>query len=177
VTDGSDPRERTALASSVRTPLGFFALVALILDGALIATAAATERLSLWPPLILLAALVAAFLIVILVKPLALYHPADWPAKANSVTVCLVFPVQAIDLDFDTDQCLVEVRDLRGRRRFKGGAGIVLGHGGWTVRLSEDIEPSDSVRLELRERNGDRWTAGPFAPYERSIDVTRGRQG
>ena len=161
----------TAVLNSVKTPLGFFALLALIVDGVLIASATATDKVSVWVPVGILGFLIVCVFAIILVKPLALYHPKDWPAQKKTVTVNLIFPIESIQVDLDINQCALEVRDQEGRRKHMGTPNLTFGHGGWSFRLIEKVEPFDSVRLELIERNGRKWRVNPFAPYETEAKV------
>lgn len=149
----------TSILDAVRTPLGFFTLIALILDGVLLATAGLTEEVPMWAPIGLLGLLVAGVFVIVWVKPDALYRP-------KTVTVSLLFPIEAIEVDLDIEQCTLEIRDERGRKRRAGTPNLTFGFGGWSFQLPQDVKPSDSVRLELVESNGRRWKVNPLAPYE-----------
>jgi hypothetical protein len=151
----------SGLIQAVRTPLGFFALIALILDGVLIVAASSTARLPLWAPLLVLAFLVACVVIIVLVRPEALGDP-----ELRAVTVSLVFPhLAAIDVDLDTDNCRLVVRDRDGHLRGEAKPNLTFGHGGWVCRLTQ-IGLADSVWLDLKEANGRAWRVKPFTPYE-----------
>ena len=156
----------TSVLSSVKTPLGFFALLALILDGILLATGALTAKVSMWAPIGLLGLLIVCVFAIVLMKPHALYHPTDWPVQEKAVTVNLLFPIAAIDVDLHVEQCVLEVRDRAGNRKHRGTPNLIFGHGGWAFQLIEEVESSDSVRLELTEHNARKWRVNPFAPYE-----------
>lgn len=156
----------TSVLNSVRTPLGFFALLALILDGILLGTAAVTAAVPMWAPLLLLGFLIACVFTIVLIKPHALYHPREWPAHEKTAMVNLLFPIEPIEVDLDVEQCIVEVRDKEGHRKYRGTPNLTFGHGGWTFQLMENVDSSDSVRLELMEHNGRKWRVNPFSPYE-----------
>ena len=164
----------TSVLNSVRTPLGFFALLALILDGILLVLAAATKDVSMLAPIILLALLILCVFSIVLIKPLALYHPKDWPARGKITTVVLVFPVEAIQVDLDINQCILEIRYKNGKIKSPGTPNLTFGNGGWAFQLREEVEPSDSIRLELIENSGRKWRINPFTPHEivaRAIQV------
>lgn len=158
----------TPVLNSVKTPLGFFTLLALILDAILVGTAARIEEVTIWAPIGLLGLLLVGVFVIVLYKPLALYHPSDWPK--TPLTVNLVFPIEPIEVDLNIEQCVLEVRDKEGRRKHSRTPNLTLGYGGWSFQL-EDIEPSDSIRLELIEHNGQEWRVNPFAPYETEAKV------
>lgn len=156
------PRSWPSIISSVKTPLGFFVLLALIVDGAL----AFRQQTPLLVPAALLALLIICVFVIVVFKPLALYHPDDWPAKARPMIVTLLFPIEAIQIDLDENDCIVEIRDQGGKPKQKAHPNLTFGNGGWIIRLTDDLEPSDSVRLELIEHSGKRWRTNPFAPYQ-----------
>lgn len=163
----------TSIINAVQTPLGFFTLFALILDGILIAVAATTDKISLWVPLIILALLLLCVTAIAMIKPKVFYHPRDWPAD-RVVVVKVVFPeIQPIDVDIDENNCYLVVRNRRGK--FRRALNLVLGQGGWQCELP-DINPSDAVRLEIAEASGRRWQVRPFDPYETVVTASRWRE-
>lgn len=155
----------TSVLNSVKTPLGFFALVLLVLDGIILATAPLTQ-IPVLAPVGVLGVLVAGVFAIVWKKPLVLYHPKDWP---KAVTVNLLFPIEAIQVDLDVKQCILEIRDREGREKPKVTPNLKWDRGGWTFQLPEDVVDTDSVRLELVEHNGRKWKVKPFPPY--GIDV------
>jgi hypothetical protein len=162
----------TSVLSSVRTPLGFFTLVALILDGVLVALAAA-GKVNILAPIILLGLLCVGVSAIVILKPLALYHPSEWAAadkKNVRVTVALTFPdgIQPFEVDFDTEKCVIDVRDMLNQARYKGPPNTIFGEGGWALRLPDTIEPGDNVRLNLADTQGRRWRVNPFNPFATS---------
>ena len=169
----AETKDWTALVNSVKTPLGFFALLALILASILTGAAALTDKISVWAPLGLLGALFAAVTLIALFKPLVLYHPSDWPVTHKPVTVCVLFPADSADVDLDIEKCLLEVRDKLGQSKQKNIPNLVFGHGGWVFQVAETVEPTDSVRLELMEVNGRRWRVKPFPPYEARVQAAK----
>jgi len=153
------------IVRSVRTPLGFFTLAALVLDGVLTVTTSVTNVPIVFPVL-LFGMLIVVVSAIAVIKPLALYHPSDWPKKSTPVTVNLVFPIKPIDVDLEVGKCVLEVRDVTGRVKPNVVPSLTFDHGGWSLNLTEDVEASDSVRLELVEHSGRKWRVKPFTPYE-----------
>lgn len=154
----------TSALNAVKTPLGFFAMVALIIDGALLVTAALTDKVSMLAPVGLLGFLIVCVFAIVWKKPYALYHPKDWPQR--TLRVNLLFPIEDIDIDLDVEHCFLEVRNKEGVVKRRITPNLTFGHGGWTVQLSEDVETYDSVRMEFIENNGQKWKVNPFALYE-----------
>jgi hypothetical protein len=123
----------------------------------------------MWAPIGLLGLLIVCVSAIVLIDPRALYHPKDWPpVQEKPVMVILIFPIEAIQVDLDVEQCTLEVRDETGHRKPIRAPTLAFGPGGWYFQL-KDVEPSDSVRLELIEHNGRKWRIKPFAPYETTV--------
>jgi hypothetical protein len=161
VTDNPDPGKRVSIIEAVKTPLGFFTFVALILDALLVGAGALTDRVLLWAALGVLVLLVLLVAAIVVFKPDALYGPA------KRVTVNLVFP-DPIEVELDAANCLLEVSDNQNRVKLKCPPDLVWEPGGWTLRLG-DVDVSDGVRLDLVEHNARRWRVNRFAPYQKSV--------
>ena len=161
----------TTVINSVRTPLGLFTLLALILDGVLIAVSASTAKISIWAPILLLALLILCLTIIVLINPKALFHPRDWPLERH-VKVILRFPqgINPINIDLMSDNCTLEIRDLHGRKKLITKPELRIGQDVWYLLLA-DVEPTDSVRLELVDSNNQRWKILPFDPFETRVDA------
>jgi hypothetical protein len=163
-------RDRVSILGSVRTPLGFFTLVALILDGVL-AAATLTGNMPFWAPISLLFFLIAGFFIVVFFKPWVLYPPGEWPR--TDITVNIIFP----DISFrnlDVDKSVMEVRyGKEEQKKERLQPNLTHGPGGWSFLLVERLDSTDSVRLELFEKNGERWTVGPFAPFQTKVEAIK----
>ena len=151
------------IIKAVRTPLGFFSLLVLVVDAVL--AVAAPGQLPWGVPAGLLALLIVSVFLIAFFRPKALYHPSDWP-KPRNLTVTLVFPVDPFGVDLDTDKGVLDIRDKRGKPRHRVRPNLVFGHGGWVFELPDDLEPSDSIRLQLWENTGAGWKTNPFAPYQ-----------
>jgi hypothetical protein len=169
-----------AIINAVQTPLGFFTVVALILDAVLLGASLATARVTMWAPIVLLGLLIVGVFVIAWFRPLALYHPRDWPKKGKGVTVKLLFfdeevktpnPIEPINVDLDVQQCGLMIKDERGRRKSKATPNLIWSQGGWTLRLPEDIVDTDGVYLELVERSGRVWEPKPFTPYETQVRI------
>lgn len=174
MSNNTQSRDWTPVLNSVKTPLGFFTLLALILDGLLMAVATRVEEVTIWAPIGLLGLLLISVFIIVLRDPKALYHPDDWPKELidnKDLIVNLVFPVEPHKVQLNTDECVLEVRTKDRRTKYKGPPTIRFGHGGWSVKLTEDIEPSDTIYLELIEDDGREWRVNPIAPYETEAKV------
>lgn len=163
---GSGGEAWSSVIAAVRTPLGLFALIALVISASLTAAATLTDEVSIWAPLALLGLVVVAVFVIVLAKPDALYHPS----ARRPLTVSVSFPVAPIDVELDSDHCTVTIRDQQGRPKPEVGSNLTFGHGGWVLRL-EGLDQTDSVRLELVEYNGRSWRVNPFSPYETSVNA------
>ncbi len=161
---------RQAILASVRSPLGFFTLIALIADGVL-GGGTLTGKVPWWAPVGLLLVVLGLFWLVVFFRPAALYAPSP----KTPVTVSLVFP-PAIRVQLDIEKCSLEVRDSEGRPREPKTRPANLTQDVfkiWSIRLGSDVQPEDSVRLELLEVGGQRWTVNPFLPYVTSQQPVR----
>ena len=150
------------MLKSVRTPLGFFTLIALILDGWVMWMGSSQKQ-----PLLLGAALALLALVLIFVftivwcRPHVLYHPSDLQIS----TINLIFPNEDGEFDVDTDKSRIEIRDNAGKKIFQFKPNLVLGHGGWYLNLEGLIAPTDSVSLYISTTDGQKWKVRAFAPY------------
>ncbi len=160
-----------SVVNAVRTPLGLFALLALVVDASLVFVASSSERLSLWAPVCLLGFLILCVFAVVMVKPTALYHPSDWPQPSSTITVALVFPEEYLDIGLLAEHSLLEIRNEEGRVKLSREPNLTFGPGGWVVKLTGAVASLDSVRLELVDETGRRWRADPFAPFERTVQL------
>ena len=153
------------IIGSVKTPLGFFTLAALILD-AILTLMAQFSGLSILAPLAVLLILIVCVFVIVMKRPEALYPPGDWPAAKHRVRVNLSFPIEAINVDLDIQRCALEILDANGKAKYAGPPNLRFGPGGWSMELSESVEPGDAVAMELVERGGRKWRVLRFAPYE-----------
>ena len=157
-----------SVIEAVRSPLGFFTLIALILDGALIAAAAATEEVSLLLPLLLLA------LLVLIVAGIAVWRPHSlYPPTGASLLVTLIFPNGVTDVDLVRESCVLEVRDARGKTVRSTPDLFWAVSGYWALRL-RDVDETHTVRLELVDSIGRRWNVRAFLPYASTQPVLAG---
>jgi hypothetical protein len=165
-------RNWVPIINAVQGPLSFFALSALILDAIFLDISALTDRISLWAPFIVFVILLLFVFIITMTKPRALYNPRDLPSE-KFVTIKVLFPdhLKPIDVDIDGDKCQLLIRDKHSRPKSERNLSLLLGSGGWYFRLLEEVENSDSVRLEIVERNGRRWEVKPFDPYETVVQA------
>jgi hypothetical protein len=163
------------IISAVRTPLGFFTLAMLILDGVLMITATSTEKISLLAPVVLLGFVIVFVFLIVWFKPELLHYAGD----RQIIRVNVLFPkpdssilkkyseVDLVRVSLNAEQCLLEIRSKQGQIKYRGTPpNLALGYGSgvWTLELLEDIEPGDFVRLELVEHDGQRWRVDQFVP-------------
>jgi len=163
------------IIGSVKTPLGFFTLISLILDAILLGGSVLTDKLPMWMPISILGLLVVCVFVIMYKKPMALYPPEYWETKKR-MNVKLLFhprnleePMEAIDVDLNVIECELKVRDEQNQARSMPVPKLTLGHGGWTFQLPEDVVDTDSIRLELIEHNSKKWKVISFPPYETNV--------
>lgn len=160
----TDQGQQVAILEAVKTPLGFFTLIALILDAVLVAAGASTDPVLLWAALAMLLFLVAVVAGIVMLKPDALYGPP------KQVTVNLLFSDPAFEVDLDYEKSVIEVSDRTNRIKKRGSPDLIFEQGGWIVRLS-DLDASDGVRLELVDHNARTWRVNRFAPYHKTVEA------
>lgn len=147
---------RTGIITSVKTPLGFFALVALVVEAGLLLAGA-----PILVPSGLLALLVIAVVVIAFRRPELLQQ-----GEVHRLTISLVFPgLPPYEVELNEDHCSIEVRDATNQTKVRGIPSVRQAPGGWVVDL-RGVHPSDSVRLELVEHSGRCWRINPFTPYE-----------
>jgi hypothetical protein len=181
--DNGNSNNRTSVINSVKTPLGFFTLLALILDAVLLGESVLTARIPLWAPIALLGFLIVCVFAIVMIKPLALYHPSDWPVSEKRMKAKLKFPVQPIEVDLFIEGCILMIRDQNGRMKPEVTPNLVFDHGGWSVLLPKDVVETDSVQLTLIEGEKDtetgkvkvrrQWKVKPFPPYQTDVEAVQ----
>jgi hypothetical protein len=65
------------------------------------------------------------------------------------------------------------VLDNSGKQRMKGTVLPILGPGGYQVTLPAAVEPTDTIMLTFRERNGGEWGVRPFLPFVQTREAVR----
>ena len=160
----------TSVINSVKTPLGFFALIALILDAVLLGTSALTSKIQMWAPLALLGFLIVGVFVIVMFKPLVLYHPSEWPVEKR-MKAYLLFPTEAIKVNLEVRDCRLYARDKNGCEKPAVTPNLVFDHGAWSFLLPANIDDTDSVRLELTEKGNRKWNTKPFTPYDTNVEA------
>jgi len=157
----------TSILNSVRTPLGFFALLALILDGIILATAPLT-KVPIWWSVALLGVLIVCVFAIVWKKPLTLYHPKDWPVKERPIRASLIFPgLKPFQVHLDVEHCVLVLRYKKDRtKRTTPDLTDGQGDAAYVLKLEENIALLRSVFLQLTEHGGRKWEVGPFDPCE-----------
>jgi hypothetical protein len=174
---GDVAADRVLLINAIHTPLGFFVLIALILEVVLLPAATLSDNVSFLAPLILLGITVLGVFLTVHINPLALYLPKDWPVPLTLAIVPDGVNIPA-DVDFDVDQCKLIVRSEQGRRKRTLDVNLTRGYGGWSCQISRvTFGSGDSVSLELVDRDGWRWVGSPLAPFAREAHVRREHTG
>lgn len=159
----------STVISSVKSPLGFVVLLALIINGLLVGASALTDRVPMWMPLMVLVLIIVMFFVTVWLRPMNLYHPKDLVASGVP-EVKFRFPEGVDIVDLDEDKCTMTIKTHEGRKKVDGGTPhLVLGDGGWTLELPKDVEEGDSVRLMLVEYSGRKWRVYSFSPYEKTV--------
>ncbi len=157
--------ERPTIIETVKTPMSFFTLVALIIE-VILTGATLSQSISILAPLSILGLLVVLVFALAWRKPYAFYPPEYWPRK---VRVNLLFPIHPIQVALNVQNCVMGVREKEAANERTKTPRLTFGNGGWSCELSDEIQHSDSVRLELVEDNGRKWKVRPFAPYEKEV--------
>lgn len=151
-----------SFAKAVRSPLGFFSVVAGIVNVLLGVVGVVTDKISLLYPLGVLVFLVVVVGAIALFKPLALYHPGD----LATVTVSVRFPGGGPPPRLNRDHCRLKVYPGGTGKPRSRSAGPTNGNGGWYVRLTPGVALlNDTVSMELEDGQGSRWEVLPFDPY------------
>lgn len=163
-------RDWSRLIDSVKTPLGFFTLFALILEGVLIGTAALTNKVSILAPLGLLLLTLLIVAIITIKNPLAFYHPKEWPKKEKPLTINLMFDLPNEEVrNLKFEKCTVTVHDEKSGAKVSNTTLILGGLSqdgkqAWTLKLLDDNSDS-SASLEMVDDKGRKWEVSPFYLY------------
>ena len=89
-----------------------------------------------------------------------------WSLLPFDVKVYLDFPHKpSIPPDLDIDNCTCEIREAGEiMETCKIGLAIAEG-GGWQCSLPSAVKPNHIIKLNLIEKNGQKWEVGPFHPF------------
>lgn len=145
---------------SVKTWLGFFALVVLILYLILLAKAQITENVS-----ILLVGLLGLSIVFVFVLSLK----KALQEEAIRINVAFPLPIEEVNrLEFK--ESVLKIRDDKGTRTYMPN--LTQGFGqAMTFLLTENIGHNGSLSLEITEPSGRKWKAQPFNPYTTTINM------
>jgi len=158
------------IIEAVKNPLGFFTLMALILNGIILGAATQSSGVPMEAAIGLFGLLIVCVFILVLKNPGVL-------GGSRIITVSLDFPKPPFDVDPDSEKSFIEVQDNEGHVKYRAKAGITLGRGGWAVKMSRDIESTDNVRITIIETDGTQWKVHPFYPYSIKRDVVNVQGG
>jgi len=150
----------TKIIKSVKTWLGFFALVVLILYLIILAKAQITETVSM--VLVGLLGLSIVFVFVLSLKN---------ALQEKAVRVNVVFPLSIEEVSrLEFQRSVLNIRDDKGIRSHTPN--LTQGFGqAMTFLLTENIGSNGSVDLELTEPKGRKWKVQPFNPYTTTINM------
>ncbi|MHA1962936.1 MAG: hypothetical protein ACW99U_22330 [Candidatus Thorarchaeota archaeon] len=158
--NGSDSKERVSMISAVKTPLGFFTLVVLVIEAILTGTTLFSDTSVIWPLLVLA-------LTVVSVTIIAVYKPEVF-GLLRPLRINLKFP-EGVQVDLEDEEC--EMWVYKGGKKIKTTPNITCDDGRWSVELKRDVERIESAKLELVETNGDRWKVVRFTRDAKKIQT------
>lgn len=153
--DNGESESKATIIDAVRTPLGFFTLAILILEGITLAFSAATQLIPIWMPLALIG------LVIVFVFVIALYRPSVFYSLRAYRIVTMKFPEQ-IQVDFHDDSGELTIRPRQGRKRTKTFTPSCNREGGWFYRLPDYVSSDDQIRIVLNDTTGRVWRTTPF---------------
>lgn len=122
----------TAIIKAVKTPLGFFTLVILIVDGIFVLT----ERIPWWAPTLILVLVIVLVFIAMMIDPRILtisseriprYIPLTFLSNSQRIA--------SFDVELNEDECKIWVRSKDGKPRHEGQAILVCRNGQWALRV------------------------------------------
>jgi hypothetical protein len=168
----------SSVLKSVKTPLGLFTLVALILDGVLVPAASFTGNPPLlWAPLALLALLILVVWRVMVKNPRAFYPPSEWPRPAP-----VSEPFELVRLRvrgkprFSEDGNYSATYTITGKgREPRSGEQDLLQDPPYRILELENVYPNDLIRVTIVDDQGLRWEIAAFNLWDHFRDAFRGR--
>ena len=163
----------TAIIKAVKTPLGFFTLVILILDG-ILGSAVLTENIPWWAPTLILVLIIVLVFIAMMIDPRILTPSSE--RIPSCVPLTFLSNGQRIasnDVDLNEEECKIWVRSRDGKPRHKGQAILVCRNGQWALRVPKHTKPSDDVRLLLIDENNQQWKVKSTPLNEINIEAVR----
>jgi len=178
--NGASPREsRIHIIDAVKTPLAFFVLVVLIVEGLMLyelrgSQGADADRLT-WAMLGLLVFMVLIVASIAIFRPEALGGTRPSIKSKSSLLITGPESLPTLDItniEWDDDQCFLVANKLRA------GITVVPARVGpaFRVEIPSDILGRLSlefpVSLDLRDRKGNRWKVRPFFLSENWLRLT-----
>ncbi|KPV65061.1 MAG: hypothetical protein AOA65_0564 [Candidatus Bathyarchaeota archaeon BA1] len=129
------------------------AVVVLLANIGVFGEAVRTSDFSKWGVGVVLAEIVGATIAVF-----------KWSLLPVDIKVNLDFsPKSSIDVDLDVDNCTYDIRE-GGRIIATGKMDLAFAQGGWQCALPSTVRLNHIIRLNLIERNGQKWEVKPFYP-------------
>jgi len=169
---GATQELRSAAIASVRTLLGFFALVVLVVEAAIGVLAATSEKADRAP---LIFGMIGVLALVILIVALLAFFRKDIFDKrlTHSYSIVLSPDVDLAGFDiggisWDAGRCFLNYAGKKALVRPVRGpvAGTEIRIPSEVLTQLSDVEPID---IELIDRKGLKWEVPPFFVYQRSV--------
>lgn len=146
-------RERLILLIAFLAVTVFTAVIVLLANIGAFGEAVRTSDFSKWG--------IGAVLVEIVGATVAAFK---WSFLPVNIQVNLDFsPKMPVDVNLDVDNCTYEVRE-QGKIVATGKMDLALGQGGWQCNLPATVRLNSIIRLNLIERNGQKWEVQPFYP-------------
>ncbi len=153
----------------MKTPLGFFTLAIVILEGILLAESVTTGQIEPWMPFLLMA------LVIILVFVLAIIKPetvgVQQITKHPEIIVTMKFPENP-NVNFDDDCGELSIKKTGKKKTKETFTPTANEEGGWYHSLPNHVTPGDQIRINLNDTTGTRWRTKPFIPRLISQELT-----
>ena len=155
--DETELKSRVSLIESVKSPLGFFTLAIVILEGILLAESVTIGRIEPWMPFLLMA------IVIVIVKPSAVGVPQD--KKQPDRIVVLIFPENTV-IDFNDDSGELIINPQDGEPTTIPFTPIDNHSGGWNYTLPKSVKINDALRICVTDTTGKRWRTKSFIPLQ-----------
>lgn len=148
---------RVSIINAVKTPLGFFTLVILVIESIFLAESAITAQTPAWMPFSLMA------LVVVCVSLIAWFRPRALNPSQPDRYVAMIFP-EGEQIDFNDDSGVLVVRPRVGTSTSTKFTPSCDEEGGWYHRLPNNVHSDDQIRITVTDTQNRTWRTTPFVP-------------
>ncbi len=155
--DDDGAEARVSIINAVKSPLGFFTLVILVLESFLVAASAATQQIPMWMPFAIMALLIVCVVVLAWVRP----ELVGAPQPERHVT--MRFP-DGYQIDFDDDSGEMVVRPKRGLGTRTVFTPSCNEEGSWFHTLPHHVGSDDQIRITVNDTQARKWRTTPFIP-------------